>query len=150
MADKIKISTVSNAILEEMTKAVKIVMQQKGIERNSDLIKSTEVIWKNNAFVMIANDYFEYASGGRRPRARKVPIKDLLSWIKQYGIRPRAGQTTNQLAFAIQQSIYKNGIKKKNYADPVEETLTDLSAEATAEVLSEVIVDAIADSLETI
>ena len=148
MADNIKISRVEDAVLKEMTAAVKIVMARKGIEKRSNLMKSTEVVWKNNAFVMIANDYFEYASGGRRPSARKVPIADLLSWIKQYRIVPRGGQTINQLAYAIQTSIYKSGIKKKNYADPVEETLTDISAEATAEIMSEVIAERIAESID--
>ena len=148
MAEKIKISTVEDAVLDEMTKAVKIVMSRKKLDKRSHLLRSAEVVWKNNAFVLLANDYFEYASQGRRPRARKVPIRDLLSWIRQYKIRPRQGQTKNQLAFAIQTSIYKSGIKKKNYADPVETVLTDMSAEATAEILSEVIAEVIAEKID--
>ena len=150
MAEKIEISTVEDAVLKEMTAAVRIILIRKGIERNSNLVKSAEVKWddKRNAFVLLANDYFEYASGGRRPNARKVPIADLLDWMKRYGIRPRAGQTVNQTAFSIQTAIYKSGIKKKNYADPVEDTLTELSSEATAELLSEVIAEAIAETID--
>ena len=146
--EEVKLNTVEKALLDTMTKAVRIVMVKRGIERNSDLIKSVEYKFVNGSFVMLANDYFEYASTGRRARARKVPIKDLLSWIKQYGIRPRAGQDINQLAFAIQSSIYKNGIKKKNYVDPVVDVSADIASEGVAEGLSEIIADNIAEAID--
>ena len=142
-----QLNTVQKALIDELTKAVKIVMVKRGIETNSNLIKSVDWEWKNNAFVMLANDYFTYASEGRRPRARKVPIDDLLPWIKKYRIRPRKGQTINELAFAIQTSIYKNGIKKKGYLDPVEVVSVDLISEGTAEGLSEIIAENIAKAI---
>ena len=147
MAFKEQLTVIQKAMIDELDKATKIVMAKRGIDKRSKLIKSIDWEWKNNAFVLLADDYWIYASEGRRPRARKVPITDLLSWIKRYGIRPRAGQTINQLAFSIQESIYKTGIKKKAYADPVVELSTDLIAENTAEGLSEIIATAIADTL---
>ncbi len=64
-------------------------------------------------------DYAKYVESGRRPGARKVPISALVAWIKskRVGIsRTSRGRftkrqmTITQLAFAIQNSIYKRGI----------------------------------------
>lgn len=88
------------------------------------------------------NDYYKYvgAKVQRKPRAKKIPIKVILNMIKKYGIRPKSGQTINQVAFAIQQSIYKNGIKGKGFTDRMikvgEETL--LSTEVDDKLFEEI------------
>lgn len=146
--DKIsKITSIQEALLAEMTKAVRIVMASNGVDKQSNLIK-VEYQLNNNAFQLIANDYFVYRSEGRRAGARKVPIKDLLGWIKRYNITPSNGQTKNQLAFAIQTSIYKSGIRGLKYMTPVEEVSTDIASEGIAETLSEVIAEAMFQAIE--
>ena len=142
-----ELNDVETAMIAELTVATRIVMQKRGIKQNSNLIKSIDWEKSQNGFVLLANDYFNYASEGRRPNARKVPIKDLLDWMGRYGIRPKAGQTKNQLAFQIQSGIYKNGIKKKNYANPVVEITSEMIAENTSEALSEIIATAIAETI---
>lgn len=68
-------------------------------------------------------DYFKYVNEGRRPNVRRVPIKDLLEWIKIRGVRFRTERgrfrrgTNLQMAFAIQKNIYKYGIKPANIYD---------------------------------
>lgn len=146
---EIDINKVKDALLDEMTKATKIVLERNGIERRSNLVKSVEWESNQNGFVLIANDYYSYRSTGRRRGARKVPIADLLDWMKRYGIRPTGRQTVNQLAFAIQTSIFKSGIKGLDYEDPVEIVTLDISSEGTAEILSEVVADAMLKSLTT-
>jgi len=113
------------------------------------LIKSIEWQYKNEMFVLIANDYFEYVSTGRRPRARKVPVEDIIKWMKKKGIAPRGGNY-NQAAFAIVDSIYKNGIKAKNYINPVIEVTTELTSNELATELSEAIATQIAEDLTVI
>jgi hypothetical protein len=137
---------VTKELLLELQLATQKVLQQYRLG-GSDLIKSIEYTYKDNVFVLVANDYFTYVSTGRRPRARKVPIEDLLKWMKDKGLRPKAGQTYNQLAFAIQDAIYKNGIKAKNYINPVMDVTTDIISEDFAENLSEQICTEIAEDL---
>lgn len=112
---------------DDLVDAVKATMISKGVDKSSDLVKSIEFKQVNGVFQMLANDYYEYVSTGRRRGARKVPIIDLVNWIKDQGIRPRRGQSLNQLAFAIQTSIFRNGIKGKKYIDAVEDVVGDVA-----------------------
>lgn len=67
------------------------------------------------------NDYAEYLDRGRRPGAKKVPIQALIKFIKirnlQSKIKGRKGRFTNinQIAFMIQNSIYRKGIKGRKF-----------------------------------
>ena len=137
---------INKELLNELNIATAKILQSKRLS-GTDLIKSVDWQYKNDMFVLIANDYFEYVSTGRRPRARKVPVEDLIKWMKKKGIAPRAGQSYNQVAFAIADAIYKNGIKAKNYINPVIDVTTTLASEELAEQLSEDIATEIAKDL---
>lgn len=143
MAD---IKLISKALLDTMTKATRIVLIKNGVDKNSDLVKSVEYEAVGESFVLLANDYYQYLSTGRRRRARKVPIKDLIKWVKDERIRPRAGQTINQLAFAIQKSIYKSGIKGHKYIKKVEETALDVSEEGVADIMEHAVDEMLAET----
>lgn len=75
---------------------------------DSNLYDDAKEDVRNNIFSIYYNDYLEYIESGRRPKAKKVPIKDLIAWAKQKGI-----PTDNNTIYAIQQSIYNNGIPSK-------------------------------------
>lgn len=68
-------------------------------------------------------DYFKYVNEGRRPERRRVPIRELLEWIKIRGVRFRNERgrfrrgTNENMAFAIQRNIFKYGIKPANIYD---------------------------------
>lgn len=85
----------------------------------------------NAQLLLYAADYAFYLDQGRysaaqKPGIKKVPIAALLEFIKRRRIRGRkkTGKgrgrfiTANQLAFAIQNSIYKNGIRGRNFIQP--------------------------------
>lgn len=63
---------------------------------------------------IIAEDYLTYVDAGRRPGAKRVPIKALQQWIQIRGIQPRAGMTVKALPWVIQNSIWKKGIVATN------------------------------------
>ena len=128
---------------DDLEAAVRVVLVKNDVEKNADLVKSIEFKEQNGVFVMLANDYYTYVSTGRKPRARKVPIMDLVQWIKDKRIRPRAGQTINQLAFAIQTSIYKSGIKGKTYLTEVEDVVADVSEVKVADGLEDALLEGI-------
>lgn len=76
---------------------------------DSDIAKEARADFENNIFKIYYNDYLEYVSEGRRPKAKKVPIADLVKWCKQKGI-----PSDNNTVYAIQQSIYNNGIPSRD------------------------------------
>lgn len=141
MADNKQIQKMLTDLLQQLQKITLMTITQSGVKANSDLAKSVQYVIVGNNIQMEVAAYYPYVSSGRKPMIRKVPIKDLIPWIKQYGIRPRPGQTINQLAFAIQTSIYKRGIRAKNYVDKVETGVADYTALTLADELAEVIAD---------
>jgi len=136
---------ITKELLAELQLATQKVLAQYKLQ-GSDLSKSVEYVYKNDAFVLLANDYFQSVAFGRRPRARLVPAEDLIKWMKKKGIAPRNG-SYNSVAFSIQQSIFKNGIKARNYINPVIDSTTDIIAEDLATTLSESIATEIAKDL---
>lgn len=146
-----KVKSQLDKLLKEFTKDLTIATQKllikKGVEADSDLVKNLEYKYDGDIFQLIANDYYIYVSTGRRSGGKKIPIVDLISWIKEKGINYTG--SINSLAFRIQNAIYKNGIKGKKYQDPVVEVSIDMISEYTAEELSQIIVDDLVEVLES-
>jgi hypothetical protein len=93
----------------------------KGLDKNSTLYNSVQVSYDATPTIKIESlDYLKFLDSGRRAGARKIPVQIILKWIKKKGIRPRDSRgrfksmTLNQLAFVIQRSIYRIGIRPRN------------------------------------
>jgi hypothetical protein len=136
---------ITKALLEELVLATQKILSFYKLQR-SDLYKSIEFIYKNDQFVLMANDYFENVAFGRLPRARLVPVEDLIKWMKKKGIAPRNG-TYNTVAYLIQQSIYRNGIKARPFVNPIIEVSTEIISEDLANILTENIETEIAEDM---
>ncbi|MDF7810761.1 hypothetical protein [Hymenobacter sp. YC55] len=92
----------------------------------------------NSALQLYAEEYAVYLDAGRKPFTKKVPIAALVQFIKNRNLRLRDRQTgrfsrkrvtlkgkdgapnvsVNQLAFMIQNAIYKNGIRGRHFIQP--------------------------------
>ena len=115
---------------EFLINGVETILVTKGVSRDSTLIETLDVKHNKGMFELLANDYYENISKGRKAGARKVPINDLVEWIKKKNISYKG--SINSAAFAIQTSIYKNGIRGKNY----EEIVVNFTADAISEFMS--------------
>lgn len=67
-----------------------------------------------------ANDYLKWVDEGRKP-GTYPPIRPLVEWTQVRGINPG-------VAYAIQKSIYKFGIKPTNV---IQETITEIESSPT-------------------
>lgn len=128
-------------LLPELNRITIQFMTNAGVKGQSNLINSTQFIETEKGLALEANYYFTYVNDGRRRGVRKVPIPALIDYIKRYNIVPKGGQTITQLAFAIQTSIYRNGIQPKNYLDKIVDTTSDVTEEVVADELSENLAD---------
>ena len=136
---------ISKALLKELELATEKILAQYKLY-DSDLSRSIEYTYKDNIFVMLANDYFQYVARGRQPKARKVPVEPLIQWLKRKGIAPKNGDY-NSTAFAIQQAIFKSGIKAKPFVNPIIAADLEIISEDIALELSENIALTIATQL---
>ena len=146
MAETIEIQ-VSKAMLDELLTATKQIMLMYNSLNNSDLVKSLEWQYRNDVFVLLANDYFKYVDTGRRPRARRVPIQALIKWMQKKGIRPTGRMTYTSLAFAIREAIYKAGIRPKPFTQLIIGSAIEYLSEELAVNLSVQIADVISEEL---
>ena len=88
----------------------------------SDLQQSIESEVKGDKVTAYMIEYGQWVVSGRRKFARKVPISALIVWIQKKGITAQSSTgkpiSTNRLAFAIQNAIYKNGIRPRDFVAP--------------------------------
>lgn len=144
------IKTFMKELIPELKKAGAITMTRKGIDVDSDLIKSFEFDIIHGRLQIKANEYFKYVDKGRRAGTDKVPITPLIRWMRKYRVRPKSGQTYTQLAYAIQQSIYKSGIRGKHYLDKLYDVYGDVTEEQLSDYLEESLLDDIVNSLRNL
>ena len=71
-------------------------------------------------FDLYYNDYLQYIEEGRKPKARKVPIRPLIDWMKRNLISDDV-----RVAYAIRESIYKLGIPARPLLEPFENMLDE-------------------------
>ena len=110
------------AIATMLVDAIRIAIADVGLD-GSKLQASIEAeVSKGDTVTAYMIEYGQWVISGRRKFVKKVPIAALLQWIQDKGITPREinGKTisTNQLAFAIQNGIFKNGIKGRDFITP--------------------------------
>lgn len=61
---------------------------------------------------LIVRDYIEYIESGRKRNSKRIPIDALAEWAKEKGI-----STKNEVLYAIQQSIFRDGISPRPIMD---------------------------------
>lgn len=90
--------------------------------------------WTFNLFY---NDYLQYIEEGRKPRARKVPIRPLIDWMKRNLISDDV-----RVAYAIRESIYKLGIPARPLLEPFSEMLDErFEAKIYDEIFNTIIIE---------
>lgn len=100
------INEIYKAIQEDIQDIFQNALKNVNLE-DSNLYKDLKVEVNENSdiFKVLYNDYLEYIEEGRKPKTKKVPIKNIIEWCKRKGIG-----SDNNTAYAIQQSIYMKGI----------------------------------------
>lgn len=97
---------------------------------NYKIVEDAEII----RMVILAEKYLEFVDKGRKPGSYP-PIKSLVQWVNIKGLEPR-------VAYAIQKSIFKFGIKPTNVIQKVVrefETSPTLTKKYEEEVVNNII-----------
>lgn len=120
----------------------------------SGFVQSTKVEFTTDGVEIDLPEQALYIESGRRPFSKKVPIQALIKWLKRYRVVSRDTKTgkfrkvsqdsITSAAWAIQQSIYKNGIK----ARPFIQASLDFAEEAISQVIDEILVPEIISIVE--
>lgn len=119
-------------LAKKITREIMIVWRQLMVSDYSVNVKSNTTLEFSNldtqakiekddwTFNLFYNDYLQYIEEGRKPRARKVPIRPLIDWMKRNLISDDV-----RVAYAIRESIYKLGIPARPLLEPFGEMLDE-------------------------
>lgn len=103
-------------LIDNLIKLVQAIIRNAwvgaGIDPKSDLIKSIKLQYSNaDGIIIYSNAYAENIQKGRKKFSKKIPISFLIEYVKKQN---KSSKDVNKIAYAIQNSIYKNGIVGKN------------------------------------
>jgi hypothetical protein len=108
----------NSKIIDELVKELKTIITtawiQAGVDPNSNLINSIKPVATKNGVDVYAADYAKFVDSGRAKFTKKIPISQLILWVKKKGITPSRGYSLNDLAWAVQYNVYLYGIRGKN------------------------------------
>lgn len=117
------------------------VLNRKGINASGDLARSFRVTDSGEKGIELSFDgYGVIVDEGRRPSSKMPPVKPIQDWLRDRNIRPKGGETIEQLSFAIAKTIQKKGYRPRPF---IQMTLNDF-----AELLANDIEPALAEDIE--
>ncbi len=134
---------VLNSIAEDILSLVYLVLDENGLENSAlrDDVRCTVEASGNPMINILFNDYIKYIENGRKPNSGEAPpISDLREWAQRKGI-----PTTNDVLYAIAQTIKKQGIAPRPILARLEQQIEDSFANQWADQLF----DAIMEELES-
>ncbi len=147
-----EIKSISLQLAKELKTAFQVIMKQKKINENSDVYKSVEIRIANNVFQLWANDYLKFIDSGRpKHTSRKIPVEQLIKFLKRTSIRRSThASSLIDMAYFMQSSIQKHGIKAKNIFVLMEKTGIDIIEKTINEQFVSIIEQDIANSFKSI
>jgi hypothetical protein len=97
-------------LIDYLESEIKAELVRQGHVATGKLRDQIKVALEGNTIVGAANEafYAKYVDWGRRPGGKRVPIGALVAWIQIRGFAQ--GNNAVKMAWAIQYSIWKNGI----------------------------------------
>lgn len=111
---KLDLKSLMEQISNSVTIAVQAVYQSYGLKSNADVVQSVHTDATSDGLKVYAFSYIDNIEKGRKKFTKKLPIGEVLKFIKKSGMQPEPGQSINQLAYQIQTAIFENGIKPKS------------------------------------
>lgn len=119
--------------------------QGKLLNDKSGMVGKSTVSFSTTGVVLNLPEQAVYVDQGRRPGVRKVPIDNIIRWLKRYRIlgrdrtsgkfRKTSEQSINSTAWAIQQAIFRHGIRAKPFINETLEYAEQVISQAVDEVL---------------
>jgi hypothetical protein len=128
-----------------ITEANKNRQHKLRADGKSGFVQSSKVEFNTDGIKIDLPQYAQWMDSGRRARAKRVPISALISWLKRYRVISRDKKTgkyqkssqgsVNSAAWAIQQAIFKNGIKARPFIESTLAYAESLLEEVIQEIM---------------
>lgn len=107
-------------------------IREAGLDSRSSLVRGFDYEVKPTEVAILAKDYIKFVESGRasnreKPGIRKVPFAALKEWARRYRVRPRPGQTEQEMIYRIQSAILVHGIRPRPFSEgAIEESVASI------------------------
>tara|TARA_R100000951_G_C2646018_1_gene182590 strand:- start:2282 stop:2695 length:414 start_codon:yes stop_codon:yes gene_type:complete len=116
-----------NELLREIEEIVRFVLRKIDLD-NSSFSKKIKITLVDEQVVVEMPGYGEFIDSGRKKNGRMPPIKSIVEFIRSRRITS-TDLTEEQLAYAIANSIKRDGIKPKPFIEKLTEETFNLVSE---------------------
>ena len=129
----INIDEVYDAVIEVLyADIIKIILTKTGLTNDSSLVQSVNIVRDVNGLLVQMNDYAFYLDRGRKskrqqPSIKAVPYNVILRWVIKNKIHLKFNKSARQVAFVIQKSILKKGIRPRNFLNDIVKQLENVT-----------------------
>lgn len=111
-------------LIRAVDAALRTTLSKVGLQ-DSNLRRETRVITIEDAIRVIMPDYAVYVDKGRKA-GKMPPVKAIMKWMRDKGIRSKSGIRTIDIAYVIARSIGERGIKPRPFIEAFTDELTVL------------------------
>lgn len=111
-------------LIRAVDAALRTTLSKVGLQ-DSNLRRETRVITTEDAIRVIMPDYAVYVDKGRKA-GKMPPVKAIMKWMRDKGIRSKSGIRTIDIAYVIARSIGERGIKPRPFIEAFTDELTVL------------------------
>lgn len=135
----------ANEIKRFMIAQIEGQRQGKLLNDKSGFVGQSSVSFNTTGVVLRLPEQAIYIDQGRRPGLRRVPIDNIIRWLRRYRIlgrdrtsgkfRSATEQSINSTAWAIQQAIFRHGIRAKPFINETLEYAEQIISQAVDKVL---------------
>lgn len=130
---------VLNSIAEDILTLAHLILDENGLKKSAlrDEVRCTVEASDNPVIRILFNDYIDYIEQGRKPDSGEAPpISELREWAQRKGI-----PVTNDVLYAIAQTIKKQGMAPRPILARLEEQIEDSFSNEWADQLFEAIIE---------
>ena len=106
--------------LDESAQKLVGILSTKSPKASGRLANSFQIgdVDGTKGYSIIFDEYGEIVDSGRRPSQKMPPIKPILDWVREKGIKGTSRQSQESIAFAIAKTIQKKGYRPQPFIQP--------------------------------
>ncbi|MFD2717898.1 hypothetical protein ACFST9_04180 [Hymenobacter monticola] len=140
-----ELQSFADEIKRFMIAQIEAQRQGRLLNDKSGFVGQSKVTFNTSGVVLSLPEQAIYIDQGRRPGLRRVPVDNIIRWLRRYRIlgrdrtsgkfRRATEQSINSAAWAIQQAIFRHGIRAKPFINETLEYAEQIISQAVDKVL---------------
>lgn len=133
-----------NDISKDLKQITNIVLKSAVSVLNENRIKTStseakikfKVIINGSDIDIEMPSYYIFVEKGRKPNSKRPPVRAIYNWIKKEKIQIPEGLSAKSFAYAVSNSIAKNGIKPRPFIEDLKDEISILTRDYVVNLIN--------------